>query len=291
MVKLSEEERKARRRASGRKSDAKRYAKNKDKPEFKAKTSARDAKLYAKNKDNPEWMARKRASWRKAAIKQRSKPGNKEKARASNAKWQKEHRCSHGKTHGQCREGCGLGACDNFVYSKDPEKKYCNACFYSVHGLPPKNRLVKQHRVNDELVKVFGEGFFSYDKGIQCGCSKRRPDWMRDVFTHVVTVECDEGQHKDRAASCETAKLAGQFLDVAERPLVQIKFNPDSYTKADGTKVKGCFWRDLETGGLRTYQYQLAKRVSTLAACIDAHLARKPEKMITVEKLFFDGES
>lgn len=65
-------------------------------------------------------------------------------------------------------------------------------------------------------------------KKVDGGCSKRRPDFLFDIFTHTV-IECDENDHKDYSTSCEIAKLNETFTDLADRPMILIRFNPDNY--------------------------------------------------------------
>ena len=100
-------------------------------------------------------------------------------------------------------------------------------------------------------------------------------------------MECDEKQHKDRNASCESKKLVGQWKDINERPLVVIRFNPDSYLKY-GVRHKGIFRLDKTTGGLRTRKKELERRMKQFKERIDYWLHHVPSKMITEDRLFFD---
>ena len=67
---------------------------------------------------------------------------------------------------------------------------------------------------------------FIQDKKIEGGCSRRRPDFLFDLFTHTVIVE---NGHKDYDTNCEIAKLNDTFTDLADRPIVLLRFNPDNY--------------------------------------------------------------
>ena len=53
-------------------------------------------------------------------------------------------------------------------------------------------RILSNFFFNEKLIEEFGADFFQYDKRIKCGCSKRRPDLLLDLGTHVIIVEIDE---------------------------------------------------------------------------------------------------
>ena len=65
-----------------------------------------------------------------------------------------------------------------------------------------------------------------------------------DMYTHVIIIECDENQHKHISETCEQIRINNLFTDIAERPLVMIRFNPDSYITKKGLKVPGLFTFD-----------------------------------------------
>jgi hypothetical protein len=68
-----------------------------------------------------------------------------------------------------------------------------------------------------------------FDKIVEGGCSRRRPDVRIDMGSHIIIVECDEDQHK--GYSCENKRMMEIFQNCGNRPIVFIRFNPDSYTK------------------------------------------------------------
>jgi hypothetical protein len=75
----------------------------------------------------------------------------------------------------------------------------------------------------------------SYDKTLN-GCSKRRLDFYFECNTHSIIVEVDEEQHIAYDTQCEENRTNEIFTDLADRPLVLIRFNPDK------TKDRiGCF--------------------------------------------------
>jgi hypothetical protein len=92
----------------------------------------------------------------------------------------------------------------------------------------------KEHYVRNYLKKEFPNIKIVFNKKIDNGCSKRRPDVRIECLTHTIIIEVDEKQHN--AYTCESKRLCELFTDLGNRPLVMIRFNPDRYDKN-----KGCF--------------------------------------------------
>ena len=53
-------------------------------------------------------------------------------------------------------------------------------------------------------------------------------------------IECDENAHKYADEICENKRTMQIFEDLAKRPIVIIRFNPDKYKKDDKV-IRGCF--------------------------------------------------
>ena len=92
--------------------------------------------------------------------------------------------------------------------------------------------------MTDFIKYQFQDQDMTFDKQTS-GCSRRRPDVYIDKFTHIVITECDENQHKD--TSCENKRMMELFQDFGNRPIVYIRFNPDSYVNKDNKKVLSSF--------------------------------------------------
>ena len=60
------------------------------------------------------------------------------------------------------------------------------------------------------------------------GCSKKRPDVYFDLPDKCVIVEIDENQHKAYAESCECARVNEIVNGIGGRPVVLIRYNPDT---------------------------------------------------------------
>jgi hypothetical protein len=67
--------------------------------------------------------------------------------------------------------------------------------------------------MTDFIKEEFRDEVITFDKQTG-GCSKRRPDVYIDKFTHVVIVQCDENQHKNKEyTNCDTKRTLELFQD------------------------------------------------------------------------------
>jgi hypothetical protein len=98
-----------------------------------------------------------------------------------------------------------------------------------------------------------------------------------DLFTHTIIVECDENGHKAYDTTCEIAKMNETFTDLADRPMVLIRFNPDKYND------KSCFDKDC-----KLIKTEWNRRIKVLKKEINTFIKDIPEDLITNIYLFFD---
>jgi hypothetical protein len=104
------------------------------------------------------------------------------------------------------------------------------------------------------------------------GCSKKRPDVYFDLPTHCVIVEIDEHQHATYDDSCECARLNEIVNGMGGRPVVVIRFNPDT-TRAAGQALP----------------LALADKLELLVATIKAQLMESFEEFsVRLFQLYFD---
>ena len=177
-----------------------------------------------------------------------------------------------------------------FSTKENKKVRMCADCFY--HTYPDEKKIPskykrKQHYIHEKLKETYGKDFFKYDKRVECGCSRKIPDWFCDCFHFVLNIECDEEQHKRNETSCENKRLMELFLDCANRPFVCLRFNPDKYTNNKGERVKGCFSFDTKNT-LIVDQQEFERRWNILEEKIDHFLEYGPEKEVELEKLFYD---
>lgn len=208
--------------------------------------------------------------------------------------------CNHGNIKRKCRicSPNNSNLCSNckyvcakkkYISKTNTYEKLCADCFYKLYpdekNIPTKYKK-KQHYIHEKLKEIYGEEFFKYDVRIECGCSRKIPDWFVDLYKFTLNIECDENQHKKIETSCETARLCELFLDCASRPFVCIRFNPDSY-KNEGKKNEGCFTFDNKNN-IVVNQEEFDKRFDKLIEKIDYYLENGSEKDIECIKLFYD---
>jgi hypothetical protein len=80
--------------------------------------------------------------------------------------------------------------------------------------------------------------YIVFNKVVPDGCSNKRPDCLIDCGTFSIIIECDEHQHSGYSTSCDNVRTMTLFRDLQNRPLIMIRFNPDSYTDINGVYHK-----------------------------------------------------
>jgi len=135
---------------------------------------------------------------------------------------------------------CITPLCSSFGFKKYED--HCLYCFVHLfpHSPHTRNYKTKEASVAEFVKTTFPQYTWIMDKRVQDGCSRRRPDLLLELGDQVLIVEVDENQHMDYDCSCENKRLMELSQDVGHRPLVFIRFNPDSYV-AGGRKVPSCW--------------------------------------------------
>ena len=136
---------------------------------------------------------------------------------------------------------CKTNLCNTIVKNKKYEG-YCLRCF--IHTYPDKpvarNYKTKERAVADFILQYFPNFTWYCDKKIPDGCSKRRPDLFLDLGYCILIIEIDENQHTVYSSTCEEARINNISMDLNNRPVVMIRFNPDEYQDKE-EKVKSCW--------------------------------------------------
>jgi hypothetical protein len=141
---------------------------------------------------------------------------------------------------------CKSDWCSTYVTEK--YDGYCQFCYVNLFPDKPvtRNYKTKEYTVVEYVKTKFPDLNWIADKKISGGCSKRRPDLLLDLLYQIVIIEIDENQHTDYDCSCENKRIMELSQDLAHRPIVFIRFNPDDYEK-DGYTVDSC-WGVNKTG-------------------------------------------
>ena len=126
---------------------------------------------------------------------------------------------------------------------------YCFRCF--IYTFPEKpvstNYKTKERSVVDYVLNTFPDYDWISDKKVMDGCSKRRPDLLLDLGYQVLIIEIDETQHRDYDCSCENKRMMEISKDVDHRPIIFIRFNPDTYINKD-KKIITTVWKVNKLG-------------------------------------------
>ena len=154
-----------------------------------------------------------------------------------------------------------------------------------------RNYKTKERSVADFIEQQFPEVPWTAEKTISEGCSKRRPDILLDLGYQVLIIEIDENQHSNYDCSCENKRLMELSRDVGHRPIIFIRFNPDSYI-ARGTKISSC-WGNNMLGLCVVKKNKKSEWINRLTALENqikywVHPANKTNKTVEIIQLFYD---
>ena len=183
--------------------------------------------------------------------------------------------------------------CKTHLCSTRPQTKYDGYCFYCfMHVFPDKpvcrNYKTKEYSVV-EYVKTNYPHPWIADK-ITGGCSRRRPDLLLDLMDQVIIVEIDENQHIDYDCTCENKRIMELSQDLAHRPIVFLRFNPDEYQKGD-TTITSC-WGTNQNGICvvkKSKKVEWGERLHALGETIEYWLTHRTCKTIEIIQLFYDS--
>jgi hypothetical protein len=181
--------------------------------------------------------------------------------------------------------------CIDWIDSRGGQKKFNGYCATCYHRLFPntqrpgvRNYKTKELAVLCHLEQHFPKHHIVNDRPISGGCSKKKPDFFFELLTHVIIVEVDEHGHMPYDKSCEEVRMMELSEDIAHRPLVFIRFNPDKTSTEPGC------WGYDETGRAvvkkkRAIEWQ--ERLATLTAKITFWLSTIPNKTVELIKLYY----
>jgi hypothetical protein len=204
--------------------------------------------------------------------------------------------CQHDKRKEYCKECGGSGLCKSSwceTIGNPKYEGYCLACFVNNPENQDKptirNYKTKEKDVVDQIRQSFPDFTWVSDKKVQDGCSRRRPDLLLDMGSHIIIVEIDENKHTDYDCSCEHKRLMELSQDLQHRPIIFIRFNPDDYTNQEGVIVKSC-WKINRLGIMqiqKTKEKEWEERIEKLKQQIQYWIDNPTEKTIEIIELFY----
>jgi hypothetical protein len=203
--------------------------------------------------------------------------------------------CEHDKWKSCCRECGGSSLCkSSWCHTTTSNQKYegyCLQCFFHLFPDKPntRNYKTKEKDVVDRITQTFNNFTWVADKKVQDGCSRRRPDLLLDMGSHIIIMEVDENKHTDYDCSCEHKRLMELSQDLQHRPIVCIRFNPDDYVNKEGVLVKSC-WKLNKLGVMqipKTKETEWEERIEVLKQQIQYWIDNPTEKTIEIVELFY----
>jgi hypothetical protein len=206
--------------------------------------------------------------------------------------------CKHHREAGMINvvsKRCKTHLCSIFVGPR--LRGYCSRCFMYTFPSDPlvRNHKTKEQAVVDFVKENYPDKSWVFDKTIDGGCSKRRPDIVLDLGSEVLIIEVDEWQHKSYDCICEHKRTMQLFDDLGSRPIILIRFNPDKYTTMSGTVVPSC-WGITESTGIcivkPTQRNAWSARLEKLRRSIDmVFVEGAAGKTLHEICLFYDGDT
>ena len=202
--------------------------------------------------------------------------------------------CEHGKRKTRCKECGGSDLCKTELCETKGNSKYNGYCLpCCVQACPEievsRNYKTKEKYIVDRIKETFPNFTWVADKRVQGGCSLRRPDLLLDMGSHIIIVEVDENQHIDYDCSCENKRLMQISNDVGHRPIVFIRFNPDSYINQHNILIKSC-WKLNKLGVMtiiKLKEKEWEERIENLKTHIQYWINNTTEKTVEVIELFY----
>ena len=201
--------------------------------------------------------------------------------------------CEHDKQKQYCRPcGGGSALCNNTwcdTYGNNKYEGFCLPCFVNNpdNHLKPAmhNYKTKEKAVVDSILESFPQFTWVSDRKVSDGCSRRRPDLLLDMGSHIIIVEVDENAHT--GYSCENMRIMELSQDLNHRPIIFIRFNPDGYTTIDGLKIKSC-WKLNKLGIMRICNLdEWETRIERLKEQIQYCVENNSGKMVDSIELFY----
>lgn len=202
--------------------------------------------------------------------------------------------CEHGKRKTRCKLCGGSQLCKTPLCETRGTKKYNGYCMpCCIHMCPEitvsRNYKTKEREVSDKIKESFPDFEWVLDKRVDGGCSKRRPDLLLDLGTHIIIIEVDENKHTTYDCSCENKRLMELSRDLGHRPIVFIRFNPDGYVDSTGKKIISC-WRVNGNGIMtimKTRQKEWDYRISSLKDQVKYWIENTTEKTVEIVELYY----
>jgi hypothetical protein len=141
----------------------------------------------------------------------------------------------------------------------------------------------------------------AFDKTIEGGCSKKRPDLFIDFGSHCLIIEVDENRHANYA--CEQKRMISLYEDInglesinsvepsiegssdlGFRKVIFLRFNPDGYTEQSIKHISPFGY--TPTGMIKINTEEMSRRIEILITKLE-ECREEPEDILTTLYLFY----
>jgi len=188
---------------------------------------------------------------------------------------------------------CASDHCDTKANPK--YDGYCTHCFRHLFPNDPRARNVRSKTreiiVRDHLIEHFDDAFIhNQTLFLGCDCAHRRSvDFRVLIHNTMLAIEVDEGKHASTSYREDEVARYNDLSVAFGGKWVFIRFNPDTYVNARGTRVHGFF----DSKGNRR-AVEIKRRLDILNERVRAHMHRiergENSELLEVEYLFYDGD-
>lgn len=118
----------------------------------------------------------------------------------------------------------------------------------------------------------------SVDKRVPESCDGERPDFLFDLQSRFLIIECDENQHMHISQDCERLRMINIGQSLGGVPVVFIRYNPDKYRDGDGTF------------GIVSKRRRLSKLVEMAKHVKTEWEPNKPDQLVFVSYMYYAGD-
>ena len=191
---------------------------------------------------------------------------------------------------GVTNQRCKTHLCNTRASNKQ-YRGHCLRCFMHTFPNEPvsRNYKTKEQAVVENIKEEFPDIDWIEDMRIDGGCSLRRPDLKADMGSHIILMEIDENKHDSYDCSCDNKRTMELSRDVGHRPIVFVRFNPDSYTDDNGVKITSC-WGVNKQGIMIIKKCKIKEwknRITSLNLQIQYWIDNIPDKTIETIQLYY----
>ncbi len=147
----------------------------------------------------------------------------------------------------------------------------------------------RETTVTSFLKAKFQDKTWICERKIEGGRSKRRPDLVLDMDSHIVIVEVDENKHDTYDRTCENRRLMEISQDLNHRHTVMIRFNPDGYVDPEQGRIPSPW--TYSKHGMSTIKKKWKKvwesRLEVLRSTVQYWIEERSNKTIEVIELYY----